>query len=374
MKKLSILLCLSAVAMLTACGGDSSSSATSGAEATSSVAESENSAASEASSQEGEAYSGETASSDAATSTEAEASSEEAATGWSKKILDEIAEYCGEGFEVPYLSGKVTEAYYDEDYYCYSIVVENTDLDGYADLVEEAGYAVAYDENYEAYSGVMILDNYDNVELSFYLLSSGEEIEIDVYYTEAYQAWPSEEIDYVAEQWEVTATPIEFAANAYLTGADSNLSYYYIKAYEDDPEASAEALIKAYTDSADWTVNTMGEGEESYYLFASTNGDSWVTLEVGEDTVTVVWQVAQGLLAWPSDQIASFLADAGLENPTDIPVFEADVYSMQVSDPYFVISVDYEEAQTNDPAAAYAKALTDAGWTVTTEEDELGVI
>ncbi|MCR5490617.1 MAG: hypothetical protein K6F32_00615, partial [Bacilli bacterium] len=46
----------------------------------------------------------------------------------------------------------------------------------------------------------------------------------------------------------------------------------------------------------------------------------------------------------------------------------------QVSDPYFVISVDYEEAQTNDPAAAYAKALTDAGWTVTTEEDELGVI
>lgn len=360
MKKVSTLLCLAAVALLAGCnGGTNASSVVPSSE----IPDSAGSSSEQPASQDVPSVS------DKSTPESSTPASSEAPTNWSDKILADLAEYVDADYVLPYVESTVIDAYWDEDYECYSIELEELDIDAYLDILEAAGYNIEFNEDYDAYDAILVREDYFRFEVEVYENIS-ETFEIDIYPIPAYAEWPSNTIEELLELWDITTAPIEYAADAYYVGGSNGLT---ITCLVDDAEAAYTAYAALYEASADWKVYDFEQEGVAFKLAASTNKEAWVQFyaDAEEEKLYITWRPAEGVLEWPGEDISAHLVELGLENPATVPSFEADIYSIEKDEElYYTIQVDYDEAQTNSPSAAYAKTLTDAGWNVTSEEGE----
>ena len=371
MKKVSTLLCLAAVALLAGCnGGTNASSVVPSSEIPASAGSSSEQPASQDVPSVSDKSAPESPASEQPSAEQPSApASSEAPTNWSDDILSAFAQYIYEGYELPFVASTVIDAYWDDDYECFSIELEELDVDAYLDVLEAAGYELVYNEEYEMYDAILVNEDYFRVEVEVYE-AFDETFEIDIYPIPAYAEWPSDTIEELLELWGITTAPIEYPADAYYVGGSNGLT---ITCLVDDAEAAYTAYAALYEASADWKVYDFEQEGVAFKLAASTNKEAWVQFyaDEEEEKLYITWQPAAGELEWPGEDISAHLVELGLENPTTVPSFEADIYSIEKDEElYYTIQVVYDEAQTNSPSAAYAKTLTDAGWSVTSEEGE----
>lgn len=371
MKKVSTLLCLAAVALLAGCnGGTNASSVVPSSEIPASAgSSSEQPASQDDVPSVSDKSTPESPASEQPSSESSTPASSEAPTNWSDDILSDFAQYIYEGFELPFVASTVLDAYWDDDYECYSIELEELDIDAYLDILEAAGYELVYNEQYEMYDAILVNEDYFRVEVEVYETLS-DTVEIDIYAIPAYAEWPSDTVEELLASWGITTAPIEYAADAYYVGGTS--TSLTITCIVDDAETAYAAYAALYEASADWKVYDFEQEGVAFKLAASTNKEAWVQFyaDAEEEKLYITWQPAAGELEWPGEDISAHLVELGLENPATVPSFEADIYSVEKDELYYTIQVAYDEAQTNSPSAAYAKTLTDAGWNVTSEEGE----
>ena len=246
-----------------------------------------------------------------------------------------------EGYVLPYISlhADATVTWYSE-WECVSIESKKaptTKIAEYKSILTNAGFTFTYDDYYESWDGVLVLNSTYDLVVNIYsgemddgvynficdaFLDDGteeeEEDEEDEYLTE----WPTDQIeDYLGEG----ATIPEIDAD----------NYHYETYYEDQGFhvvfviGGFERVNEYITilELANWTVT---EGEDFY---TATNPEETIEIDFYNDDselIIIIYGPEPEHQAWPQETIEDFLGDL-LNSSNAIPVFETDLsFSFEV--------------------------------------------